>query len=99
MEEGIEKFIKSKFIIWLKGDNFKDLEDEKIYEGLRLTYVSYEYNFICDKYSPTNKDDYFGEFNFGFESGNEYTENLLQASEFRLLINNGKVYYGGNYDI
>lgn len=99
MQEGIEKYIKVNFITWLKGDEFKDLDDEKIYEGLKLTYISYGYNFICDKYSPTNKDDYFGEFTFAFESGNEYTENLLQASEFTLLINNGKIYYGRNYDI
>lgn len=99
MKEGIEKFIKVNFITWLKGNDFKDLDDDKIYDGLKLTDVSYSYKFICDKYSPTNKDDHFGEFKFSFESSNKYTENLLQASEFELLINNGKIYYGGNYDI
>ena len=99
MKEGIEKFIKTNFITWLKGNDLKDLDDDKIYDGLKLTYVSYSYKFICDKYSPIKKDDYFGEFNFSFESSNEYTENLLQASEFSLLINNGKIYYGGNHDI
>lgn len=99
MKEGIEKFIKVNFITWLKGNDFKDLDDDKIYDGLKLTDVSYSYKFICDKYSPTNKDDHFGEFKFSFESSNNYTENLLQASEFELLINNGKIYYSGNYDI
>ena len=99
MKEGIENFIKTNFITWLKGNDFKDLDDDKIYDGLKLTDVSYSYKFICDKYSPTKKDDYFGEFTFSFESDNKYTENLLQASEFSLLINNGKIYYGGNHDI
>lgn len=99
IKEGIEKFIKDNFITWLKGENFKDLDNDKIYDGLKLTNVSYSYDFICDKYSPTNKDDYFGKFEFSFESGNEYTKKLLQASEFELLINNGKIYYGSNYDI
>lgn len=99
IKEGLEKFIKNNFISWLKGDEFKDLDDDKIYEGLKLTNISYYYHRIIDKYSPTEKDDYFGEFAFDFESSNEYTERLLQTAEFSLLINNEKIYYGENYDI
>lgn len=97
--EGIEKLIKSRFIPWLKGDEFKNLDDDKIYNGLKLTNISYSYHKIIDKYSPTKKDDFFGEFELDFVSSNEYTENLLQASAFVILINNGKIYYGRNYDI
>ena len=97
--EGIEKLIKSRFIPWLKGDEFKNLDDDKIYNGLKLTNISYSYLKIIEKYSPTKKDDFFGEFELDFVSSNEYTENLLQASAFVILINNGKIYYGRNYDI
>jgi len=96
---GIENMIKTQFIPWLKGDNFKDLNDEEIYNGLRLTDISYSYHRFVAKYSPTNQDDYFGEFEFDFESGNSYTEELLQASAFVVLVNNGKVYFGDNFDI
>ena len=97
--EGIEKLIKNSFIPWLKGEDYKELDDEKIYSGLKLTNISYHYHRIIDKYSPTKADDFFGEFEFNFESSNKYTENLLQTSAFVLLINNGKIYYGRNYDI
>lgn len=99
IKEGIEKLIKANFIPWLKGDEFKNLDDKKIYDGLKLTNVSYHYHRIIGKYSPTEKDDFFGEFEFDFESSNEYTKNLLQASAFVLLINNGKIYFDRNYDI
>ncbi len=96
---GIEELIKSNFIPWLKGEEFKDLNDDEIYKGLKLTNISYRYHKINEKYSPTNQDDFFGEFDFDFESGNNYTENLIQASAFVLLVNNDKVYYGKHYDI
>lgn len=95
----IEQLIKMNFIPWLKGEDFENLDDEKIYEGLKLTRISYHYQQIVGEYSPTKKDDFFGEFEFDFESGNDYTENLLQACAFVLLINNGKIYNGRNYDI
>lgn len=98
-KEGIEKLIKTNFIPWLKGNEFKELDDDEIYSGLKLTNISYHYHRIIDKYSPNGKDDFFGEFEFDFESGNEYTKNLLQASAFVVLINNDKIYPGRNYDI
>lgn len=99
MNEDFENLIKTNFIPWLKGDNYNDLDDDKIFDGLKMTYISYSYHRIIDKYSPTGKDDFFGEFTFEFVSGNEYTEYLLQASAFVLLINNGKIYGGRNFDI
>lgn len=97
--EGIEKLIKNNFIPWLKGDEFKNLDNDKIYNGLKLTNISYHYHKIISKYSPTEKDDFFGEFEFDFESNNNYTQDLLQASAFVVLVNDKKVYYGRNYDI
>ena len=98
-KEGLEKFIRADFIPWLKDDEFNDLDDDKIYKGLKLTEISYYYDFICDKYSPTNKGDYFGQFAFTFESSNRYTKNLLEVAEFVLLINNGKIYYDQSYEV
>lgn len=97
--EGIEKLIKNNFIPWLKGNEFKSLDDQKIYNGLKLTDISYHYHKIIGKYSPTEKDDFFGEFEFDFESSNEYTKDLLQASAFVILVNDDKIYFGRNYDI
>ena len=97
--EGIEKMIKTGFIPWLKGDEFKNLDNEKIYSGLKLTSISYHYHRIISKYSPTEKDDFFGEFEFDFASNNNYTQDLLQASAFVVLVNDEKIYYGRNYDI
>lgn len=98
-KEGLEKFIRADFITWLKGDEFIDLDDDEIYKGLKLTEISYCYHFICDKYSPTNKGDNFGQFRFTFVSGNRYTKNLLEAADFVLLINNGKIYYDQSYEV
>lgn len=97
--EGIEKLIKNNFIPWLKGNEFKSLDDQKIYNGLKLTDISYHYHKIIGKYSPTEKDDFFGEFEFDFKSSNEYTKDLLQASAFVILVNDDKIYFGRNYDI
>ena len=96
---GIDKLIKSNFIPWLKGEDNKDLDDEEIFNGLKITDISYSFNKIVEKYSPTNKDDYFGEFEFDFVSCNDYTKNLLQASAFVVLVNNDNIYFGNNFDI
>lgn len=97
--EGIEKLIKEHFIPWLKGEKFKDLDDDKIYDGLKITNITYHYQRIIGKYSPTNEDDFFGEFDFDFESSNDYTRDLLQASALVVLVNDEKVYYDRCYDI
>ena len=97
--QGIEKLIKEYFIPWLKTEDFKNLDDEEIYKGLKLYSISYQYDKHNDKHSPTGKEDFFGEFEFDFESGNEYTKNLLEASAFVLLVNNGQIFKGRNFDI
>lgn len=97
--EGIEKLIKEHFIPWLKGKDFIDLDDDKIYDGIKITNVSYHYQRIIAKHSPTNEDGYFGEFDFDFKSSNDYTRDLLQASAFVVLVKDQKVYYDRSYDI
>ena len=99
MDAGIEKLVKELFIPWLKGDSFKDMDDNKIYEGIKIYQINYDYHRFAGEHSPTKETDYFGEFEFDFESSSEYTKDLLQACAFCLLVNNGKVYKGLNFDI
>lgn len=96
---GIEILIKANFIPWLKGNGHKNLDNELIYQGLRLTNISYHYGRIVAKYSPTKQDDFFGQFEFDFDSSNEYTKELLESSAFVVLINDGKLYFGKNFNI
>lgn len=96
---GIEKLIKEYFIPWLKGEKHQDLEDNEVYNGLKIAGISYQYHRIIGKYSPTGEDGYFGEFEFDFKSSNNYTKDLLQASAFVVLVDDGKIYHDRNYDI
>lgn len=98
-QEGLDKIILEKFLPWLKGNDYLDRDDKKILEGLKLYEVTYRYSFICAKYSPTNKDDYFGQFEFCFESGSEYTDDILEAVAMQVYIYNGKIVKVSGYDI
>ncbi len=98
-KEGINKLILEKFIPWLKGNDYLDRDDKKILEGLKLYEVNYNYEKICDKYSPTGKEDYFGKFEFCFESGNDYTNDILEAVAMQVYINDNKIIKVSGYDI
>ena len=98
-QEGLDKIILEKYLPWLKGDSFLDKDDSKILEGLKLYEVTYRYSFICAKYSPTNKDDYFGKFEFCFESGSEYTDDIFEAVAMQVYIYDGKIVKVSGYDI
>lgn len=99
INEGIEKLILEEFIPWLKGTEYLDRDNEKILEGLKPYEITYNYHKIIDKYSPTGKDDYFGEFEIYFESGNEYTRDILEAVAMQIYINDNKVVKVSGYDI
>lgn len=90
-KDGIEKIIKNQFIPWIKGDDYKDRDDDKIYEGLNIYYISYEYSKIIDKYSPTGEENYFGKFLFGFESTSDYTSDILESVEMEVYVLNGRI--------
>ena len=45
-KEGIEKIIKDQFIPWIKGDEFKDKNDNLIYEGLKIYRIVYYYDDV-----------------------------------------------------
>lgn len=97
--EGIENIILDKFIPWLKGNDFLEKDNQKILEGLKPFEITYEYKKICDKYSPTNKEDYFGVFEFCFENGNEYTADILEAVAMQVYIFDNKIIKVSGYDI
>ena len=99
MNEGIENIIKNNFISWLKGENFKDRDDNKIMEGLELYEITYNYGRIIEKYSPINKEAFFGQFEFCFNSSSEYTEDILEAVAMQVYVYEGKVVKVSGYDI
>lgn len=97
--EGIDKTILEKFIPWLKGDQYPDKDNALIYDGLHLTEILYHYGRIVAKYSPTGRDDHFGQFEFMFDSGSAYTEDILEAVAMQVYVNGGKVVKVGGYDV
>ena len=54
---------------------------------------------ICDEYYPTGKEDYFGEFEFCFENGNDYVDDMLESFTMQVYIHNNNVIKVSGYDI
>lgn len=96
---GIEKIIKKQFLPWLKGEGFKGKNDNKILEGLELYEINYYYGKIIEKYSPINKEAFFGQFEFCFNSSSEYTEDMLEAVAMQVYVYEGKIVKVSGYDI
>lgn len=99
LENGIDNIIKEKFIPWLLGTSFPDKETDKVFDGLNLYEITYHYGKIIDKYSPTGEENYFGQFEFCFESGNEYTSDILEASAMQIYVLDNKIVKVSGYDI
>lgn len=98
-KEGIENIIKRDFIPWIKGETFKDRDNQKIYEGIKIYNITYSYHRIIDKYSPTGEENFFGEFEFAFESSNDYTKDMLESVAMQVYVLNGKIVKVSGYDI
>lgn len=90
-QEGIEHIIRSRFIPWLKTDVWKDRDDDLIYQGLKLYAIDYCYSKIVSRYSPTGTDELIGQFEFCFESGNEYTADMMESVAMQVYVWKGKV--------
>ena len=88
---GFDKIVKDKLVPWLKGNNYLDRDDNKVFEGLKVVCVSYRYQFICAKYSPTQRDDYFGEFQFDFKSASDYTNDMFECCCMHVYIKNNVI--------
>lgn len=99
LEEGIDKIIKDRFIPWLKGEDFNDKDNAKILEGLKVYHVVYRYNKYIAKYSPIEKEGYFGVFEFHFESANDYVSDILQAVAMEIYIFENKIVEVSGYEI
>jgi hypothetical protein len=98
-QTGIERIIRERFIPWLKGEEFTDRDDEKIFEGLQLYEITYTYGRIIARYSPTGEENYFGQFEFSFESGSAYTADMLEAVAMQVYVLDGKIVKVDGYDV
>ena len=96
---GIERLIREKWIPWLKTEEFASLDNDKIYAGLRVTSITYTWGKIVAKYSPTKEDGMFGQFEFDFESRNDYTADLLEASGMEVIVHGEEIARVSGYDI
>lgn len=99
IDNSIDNLIKEKFIPWLIGTGFQDRDSDKIFEGLKLYAIEYNYSKIIEKYSPTGEENYFGKFDFCFESGDEYTSDILEAAAMTVYVLSGKIVGVSGYDI
>lgn len=98
-KDGVEKIIRERFIPWFKGEEFADKDDQKIFEGLRVFAIHYHYSRIIAEYSPTNEDGFFGQFEFDFESADDYTADMLEATAFEVYVQDGKIVGTDGYEI
>lgn len=98
-KEGIENIIKSRFIPWFKADEFKDRNDDLIFEGLKIYGIEYYYAMIAARYSPTQKDEKVGQFDFLFESGNEYTADMMESTAMQIYVLNGQILMVNGYEV
>ncbi len=99
MKKGIDNIIKENFIPWITATDYKDRDKNKIFEGLKLYGIDYYYGKIVDKYSPTGETNYFGQFNFNFESGSEYTDDIFEAVCMEIIVLDGKIVQVNGFDI
>ncbi len=98
-QAGIETVIKDKFIPWLKGGEFSDRDDSLIYDGIKPYYITYTYGKIVAEYSPTKSEDTFGQFEFSFESTNDYTSEIIESVAMEIYVLNGEIVKVDGFDI
>ena len=58
-----------------------------------------EYGRIIARYSPTGEENYFGQFEFSFESGSAYTADMLEAVAMQVYVLDGKIVKVDGYDV
>lgn len=98
-KNNLEQLIKNQFIPMLKENDFIDRDNDKIYNGINIYAIDYKYGKIIDKYSPTGEENYFGQFEFCFESSNEYTSDMLESVCMEVYILNGKIVKVSSYTV
>ena len=98
-KEGIDQIVLKIFVPWLKGDQYADRDDQKVFESISAYAAKYHFGRIIAKYSPTGEDAYFGQFEFDFESSGEYTADMLEASAMQVYVKDGEIIKVSGYDI
>ncbi len=82
---GIENIIREKFLPWFKIEEFKDRDNDRIIEGLKIDDISYEYIGSIGT----------GSFEFQIVSCSNYTEDMLEAVCMELTVNDGNIEFKG----
>ena len=98
-KEGIDQIILKKYVPWLKGEQYKDKDDLKVFENISAYAVEYHYGRIIAKYSPTGEDACFGQFEFDFESSGEYTADMMEVCAMQVYVKDGEIIKVSGYDI
>jgi hypothetical protein len=88
--------LKDTFIPWLKSE---EINEKNYKKHIKLYEIQYSYKHIIEKYSPTGKDGYFGEFEFCFNGVSDIGKHDCQAAALVLTIQNNKVVKAHCYDI
>ena len=80
LAEGIEKLIRERFVPYLKSDEFADMDDERIFNGLKLYDITY---------ARTQRG--YGRVQFFFESGDDCTAEIMESDAMEVYIRGGKI--------
>ena len=97
--EGIENIIRSRYLPWFKGEEFKDRDDDLILEGLKPYSIVYRYGPIEKKYTHTETYEKGGEFSFFFECGNDYIRDMMESVAMKLYVYNGQIVGTDGYEV
>ena len=96
---GIHNIIKNDFLPWLKGKQFKRKNEKMILDGIEIYDITYHYGRIIEKYSPTKKEGYFGQFEFSINSTTEYTQNIFESVAMQVYVFEDKIVKVSGYEI
>ena len=91
LKKEYKSYIDSKFIPWLKGSKYKDISDKELKNSIKLESIDYGYTHTIAKYSPTGKDDYFGEFELMYRPTNNAGKEVFDVASITLYIKGNKV--------
>ena len=80
-EIGIDKIVREMYLPWLKAEEFKDRDDDKILEGLKIDDITYEY------ISATGE----GRFDIFFISCSTDTYDMLESDCMELTLKDGDI--------
>lgn len=90
-KEGVESIIRRRFLPWFITDKFKDRDENLIFEGLKIDSIVYCYSLYVDRFSPTNKSEQIGRFDFFFTSGNDYVSDMMESVSMQVYVLHGQI--------